>query len=140
MEITENKDDEMNQNERARETSKTFFSFSSEAEVSEVKSRDKNYSGSYHGCSLEEEREDNENDSSSKVEGEKSKIGGEDEVGEENEEDDEFESRFDMFEDSDGASSKNDNFSSYGESLTQDEDSPDATSQKEISKLVDERK
>lgn len=47
MEITENKDDEMNQNERARETSKTFFSFSSEAEVSEVKSRDKNYSGSY---------------------------------------------------------------------------------------------
>ncbi|CAN6889366.1 unnamed protein product, partial [Brassica oleracea] len=29
-----------------------------------------------------------------------------------------------MFEDSDGASSEDDNFSSYGESPTQDEDSP----------------
>ncbi|XP_013632562.1 PREDICTED: uncharacterized protein LOC106338043 [Brassica oleracea var. oleracea] len=38
--------------------------------------------------------------------------------------DDEFESRFDMFDDSDGASSEDDNFSSYGESLTEDEDSP----------------
>ena len=39
----------MNRNDRAREreTSKTFFSFSSEAEVSDVESRDENYSGSY---------------------------------------------------------------------------------------------
>ncbi|CAN6825545.1 unnamed protein product, partial [Brassica oleracea] len=29
-----------------------------------------------------------------------------------------------MFDDSDGASSEDDNFSSYGESLTEDEDSP----------------
>ena len=34
VEITENNDDEMNRNDRARETSKTFFSFNSEAEVS----------------------------------------------------------------------------------------------------------
>ena len=74
--------------------------------------------------SLEEEREENENDCSSKVEVEKHKVGGEDEVGEENEEDDESESRFDMLEDLDGASSEDDNFSLYGESPTQDEDSP----------------
>ena len=47
VEITENKDDEMNRNDRTRETSKTFFNFSSEAEVSDVESRDENYSGSY---------------------------------------------------------------------------------------------
>ncbi|CAN7034406.1 unnamed protein product [Brassica oleracea var. botrytis] len=95
-----------------------------EAEASVVESRDENYSGSYDGCSLEKEQEDNENDCSSNVEGEKHDIVGEDEIGEENEEDDEFESRFDMFDDSDGASSEDDNFSSYGESPTDDENSP----------------
>ncbi|CAN6870114.1 unnamed protein product [Brassica oleracea] len=120
VEITEN---------RAREKSKTILSFSSEAEAeaSVVKSRDENYSGSYDGCSLEKEQEDNENDCSSNVEGEKHDVVGEDEIGgenKENEEDDEFESRFDMFDDSDGASSEDDNFSSYGESPTDDEDSP----------------
>ncbi|CAN6990130.1 unnamed protein product [Brassica rapa subsp. trilocularis] len=115
--ITENK---------AREKIKTFFSFSSEAEAeaSVVESRDENYSGSYDGCSLEKEQEDNENDCSSNVEGEKHDVVGEDEIGEENKEDDEFESRFDMFDDSDGASYKDDNFSSYGESPTDDKDSP----------------
>ncbi|CAF2055612.1 unnamed protein product, partial [Brassica oleracea] len=113
----------------AREKSITFLSFSSEAEAeaSVVESRDENYSGSYDGCSLEKEQEDNENDCSSNVEGEKHDVVGEDEIGEENEEneeDDEFESRFDMFDDSDGASSEDDNFSSYGESPTDDEDSP----------------
>ncbi|CAN6822997.1 unnamed protein product, partial [Brassica oleracea var. botrytis] len=43
---------------RAREKSKTFFSFSSEVEASVVESRDENYSGSYDGCSLEKEQED----------------------------------------------------------------------------------
>ncbi|CAN6804196.1 unnamed protein product, partial [Brassica oleracea] len=113
---------------RAREKSKTFLSFSSEAEAeaSVVESRDENYSGSCDGCSLEKEQEDNENDCSSNVEGEKHDVVGEDEIceeNEENEEDDEFESRFDMFDDSDGASSEDDNFSSYGESPTDDEDS-----------------
>ncbi|CAF2075188.1 unnamed protein product, partial [Brassica napus] len=112
----------------AREESKTFLSFSSEeeAEASVVESRNKIYSGSYDGCSLEKEQEDNENDCSSNVEGKKHDVVGEDEIGEENEEneeDDEFESRFDMFDDSDGASSEDDNFSSYGESPTDDEDS-----------------
>ena len=122
-EITEN---------RASEKSKTFLSFSSEAEAeaSVVESRNKNYSGSYDGCSLEKEQEDNENDCSSNVEGEKHDVVGEDEIGEENEEDDEFESRFDMFDDSDGASSEDDNFSSYGESPTDDEDSPTLTPKK----------
>ncbi|CAG7888973.1 unnamed protein product [Brassica rapa] len=117
VEITEN---------IASEKSKTFLSFSSEAEAeaSVVESRNKNYSGSYDGCSLEKEQEDNENDCSSNVEGEQHDVVGEDEIGEENEEDDEFESRFDMFDDSDGASSEDDNFSSYGESPTDDEDSP----------------
>ncbi|CAN6873538.1 unnamed protein product [Brassica oleracea] len=101
---------------RAREKSKTFLSFSSEAEAeaSVVESRDENYKGSYDGCSLEKEQEDNENDCSSNVEGEKHDVVREDEIGEENkenEEDDEFESRFDMFDDSDGASSEDDNFS-----------------------------
>src|SRR5690606_16745058 len=50
--------------------------------------------------------------------------GKEDEIGKENEEDDEFEARFDMFDDSDGASFEDDNFSSYGETPTEDEDSP----------------
>ncbi|CAN7057301.1 unnamed protein product, partial [Brassica oleracea var. botrytis] len=113
----------------AREKSKTFLSFSSEAEAeaSVVESRDENYSGSYDGCSLEKEQEDNENDCSRNVEGEKHDVVGEDEIGEENEEneeDDEFESRFDMFDDSDGASSEDDNFSSYGESSIDGEDSP----------------
>ncbi|CAN6909024.1 unnamed protein product [Brassica oleracea] len=108
---------------RAREKSKTFFSFSSEVEASVVESRDENYSGSYDGCSLEKEQEDNENDCSSNVEGGKHDVVGEDEIGKENEEDDEFERRFDMFDDSDGASSEDDNFSSYGESPTEDEDS-----------------
>ncbi|CAF2073878.1 unnamed protein product, partial [Brassica napus] len=110
----------------AREKSKTFLSFSSEAEAeaSVVESRDENYSGSYDGCSLEKEQEDNENDCSSNVEGEKHDLVEEDEIGEENEEDGEFESRFDMFDDSDGASSEDDNYSSYGESPTDDEDSP----------------
>ena len=40
-----------------------------------------------------------------------------------NEEDDEFESQLDMFDDSDSASSEDDKFSSYGESPTEDEDS-----------------
>ncbi|CAG7875816.1 unnamed protein product [Brassica rapa] len=115
VEITEN---------RASEKSKTLLSFGSEAEASVVESRDENYSGSYDGCSLEKKQEDNENDCSSNVEGEKHDVVGEDEIGEENEEDDEFESRFDMFDDSDGASSYDDNFSSYGESPTDDEDSP----------------
>nr|VDC90289.1 unnamed protein product [Brassica rapa] len=117
VEITENK---------ASEKSKTLLSFGSEveAEASVVESRDENYSGSYDGCSLEKEQEDNENDCSSNVEGEKHDVVGEDEIGKENEEDDEFESRFDMFDDSDGASSEYDNFSSYGESPTDDEDSP----------------
>ncbi|CAN7019244.1 unnamed protein product [Brassica oleracea var. botrytis] len=109
---------------RAREKSKTFFSFSSEVEASVVESRDENYSGSYDGCSLEKEQEDNENECSSNVEGEKHDVVGEDEIGKENKEDDEFESRFDMFDDSDGASSEDDNFISYGESPTEDEDSP----------------
>ncbi|CAN7045234.1 unnamed protein product, partial [Brassica oleracea var. botrytis] len=111
---------------RAREKSKTILSFSSEAEAeaSVVESRDENYSGSYDGCSLEKEQEDNKNDCSSNVEGEKHDVVREDEIGEENKEDDEFESRFDMFGDSDGASSEDDNFSSYGESPTDDEDSP----------------
>ncbi|XP_013723742.2 uncharacterized protein LOC106427564 [Brassica napus] len=97
VEITENK---------AREKIKTFFSFSSEAEAeaSVVESRDENYSGSYDGCSLEKEQEDNENDCSSNVEGEKHDVVGEDEI--------------------DGASYKDDNFSSYGESPTDDKDSP----------------
>ncbi|CAN7124185.1 unnamed protein product [Brassica rapa subsp. narinosa] len=117
VEITENK---------ASEKSKTLLSFGSEveAEASVVESRDENYSGSYDGCSLEKEQEDNENDCSSNVEGEKHDVVGEDEIGKENEEDDEFESRFDMFDDSDGASSEYDNLSSYGESPTDDEDSP----------------
>ncbi|KAL0682510.1 hypothetical protein Bca4012_049357 [Brassica carinata] len=120
VEITEN---------RAREKSKKFLSFSSEAEAeaSVVESRDENFSGSYDGCSLEKEQEDNEIDCSCNVEGEKHDVVREDEIGEENEEnedDDEFESRFDMFDDSDGASSEDDNFSSYGESPTNDEDSP----------------
>ncbi|CAN6814233.1 unnamed protein product [Brassica oleracea] len=115
VEITEN---------RAREKSKTCFSFNSEVEASVVESRDENYSGSYDGCSLEKEQEDNENDCSSNVEGEKHDVVGEDEICKENEEDDEFESRFDMFDDSYGASSEDDNFSSYGESPTEDEDSP----------------
>ncbi|WZZ66638.1 hypothetical protein YC2023_078008 [Brassica napus] len=57
----------------AREKSKIFLSFSSEAEAeaSVVESRDENYSGSYDGCSLEKEQEDNENDCSSNVEREK---------------------------------------------------------------------
>ncbi|XP_013704206.1 uncharacterized protein LOC106407905 [Brassica napus] len=88
VEITEN---------RAREKSKTFFSFSSEVEASVVESRDKNYSGSYDGCSLEKEQEDNENDCSSNVEGGKHDVVGEDEI--------------------------DDNFNSYGESPTEDEDS-----------------
>ncbi|CAN7042989.1 unnamed protein product [Brassica rapa subsp. trilocularis] len=115
--ITENK---------ASEKSKTLLSFGSEAEAeaSVVESRDENYIGSYDGCSLEKEQEDNENDCSSNVEGEKHDVVGEDEIGKENEDDDEFESRFDMFDDSDGASSEYDNFSSYGESPTDDEDSP----------------
>ncbi|XP_013713590.2 uncharacterized protein LOC106417312 [Brassica napus] len=81
VEITEN---------RAREKSKTFLSISSEAEAEAlvVESRDENYSGSYGGCSLEKEQEDNENDCSN------------------------------------GALSEDDNFSSYGESPTYDEDSP----------------
>ncbi|CAN6866025.1 unnamed protein product [Brassica oleracea] len=52
---------------RAREKGKTFFSFSTEVEASVVESRDENYSGSYDGCSLEKEQEDNENDCSSNV-------------------------------------------------------------------------
>ncbi|CAN6868867.1 unnamed protein product, partial [Brassica oleracea] len=112
-----------NKDERAREKSKTFFSFSSEVEASEVESRDENYNGSYDGFSLEKEQEDNENDCSSNVEGEKHDVVGEDEICKENEEDEEFESRFDMFDDSDGASSEDDDFSSYDESPTEDEDS-----------------
>ncbi|XP_048622803.1 uncharacterized protein LOC111211145 [Brassica napus] len=97
VEITEN---------GAREKSKTFLSSSSEAEAeaSVVESRDENYSGSYDGCSLEKEQEDNENDCSRNVEGEKHDVVGEDEI--------------------DGASSEDDNFSSYGESSTDGEDSP----------------
>ncbi|CAN7120652.1 unnamed protein product, partial [Brassica rapa subsp. narinosa] len=102
---------------------KTNFSFSSEVEASEVESKDDNYSGSYDGCSSEKEKEDNEIDCSSIVEGENQNVGGEDETGKENEEDDEFDSRFDMFDDSDGASSEDDNFSSYGESPLEDEES-----------------
>ena len=116
VEIMEKKDVEMNRNDRAREKSKTLYSFSSEVEVSDVESRDENHS-------LEDEREDNENDCCSKVEGETQNESGEDVVFEEDEDDDEFESRFDMFDDSDGASSEDDNFSSNGESPTQ-EDSP----------------
>ncbi|XP_013617639.1 PREDICTED: uncharacterized protein LOC106324172 [Brassica oleracea var. oleracea] len=97
----------------------------SEVEASEVQSRDENYSGSCDGCSLEKEQEDNENnDCSSNMEGEIHDVVREDEIGKENEEDDEFESRFDMFYDSNGASSEDDNFSSYGESPTENEDSP----------------
>ncbi|XP_048634998.1 uncharacterized protein LOC125608615 [Brassica napus] len=118
VEITENKDD------RAREKTKTNFSFSSEVEASEVESRDDNYSGSYDDCSSEKEEKDNEIDCSSIVEGENQNVGGEDETGKEKEEDDEFDSRFDMFDDSDGASSEDDNFSSYGESPLEDEESP----------------
>ncbi|CAN7105439.1 unnamed protein product [Brassica rapa subsp. narinosa] len=118
VEITENKDD------RTREKTKTNFSFSSKVEASEVESRDDNYSGSYDGCSSEKEEEDNEIDCSSIVEGENQNVGGEDETGKEKEEDDEFDSRFDMFDDSDGASSEDDNFSSYGESPLEDEESP----------------
>ncbi|CAG7884295.1 unnamed protein product, partial [Brassica rapa] len=56
--------------DKAREKTKTNFSFSSEVEASEVESRDDNYSGSYDGCSSEKEEEDNEIDCSSIVEGE----------------------------------------------------------------------
>ena len=81
---------------------------------------------------MEKEQEDNENDFSSNVEGEKHDVVGEDEIGKENEEDDEFESRFDMFDDSDGASSEDDNFSSYGESPTKNKDSPALPPKKDI--------
>ncbi|XP_048608912.1 uncharacterized protein LOC125584464 [Brassica napus] len=76
VEITENK---------ASEKSKTLLSFGSEveAEASVVESRDENYSGSYDGCSLEKEQEDNENDCSSNVEGEKHDVVGEDEIDDE---------------------------------------------------------
>lgn len=110
VEITENEDDEISRKDGAGEKSNILYSFSSEAEVSEVESR-------YDGFSLEEEHNDNENI----LDGEKQKDVGEDEEGEE---DSEFDSRFDMFDDSDGASSEDDNFSSYGESPAQDEDSP----------------
>ena len=73
---------------------------------------------------MEKEEEDNEIDFSSIVEGKNQNVGGEDETCKENKEDDEFDSRFDMFDDSDGASSKDDNFSSYGESPSEDEESP----------------
>ncbi|CAN6869564.1 unnamed protein product, partial [Brassica oleracea] len=116
VEITENKDD------RAREKSNENDCL--EVEASAVQSRDENYSGSFDGCSLEKEQEDNENDCSSNVEGEIHDIVREDKIGKENEEDDDLESRFDMFDDSDGASSEDDNFSSYGESPTEDKDSP----------------
>ncbi|CAN7083736.1 unnamed protein product, partial [Brassica oleracea var. botrytis] len=124
----------------AREKCKTFLSFSSEveAEASVVESRDENYSGSYDGCSLEKEQEDNKNDWSSNVEGEKHDVVGEDEIceeNEENEEDDEFESRFDMFDGSDGASSEDDNFSLYGESPTDDENSPTLPPKKRYQKF-----
>jgi hypothetical protein len=56
--------------------------------------------------------------------GEEDEIVEENEVGEEDEEEDEFDSRFDMFEDTDGESSEDDNFSLYGEAQTEDEDSP----------------
>ncbi|CAN7106436.1 unnamed protein product, partial [Brassica rapa subsp. narinosa] len=115
--------DDYGLNEMTREKTKTNFSFSSEVEASEVESRDDNYSGSYDGCSSEKEEEDNEIDCPSIVEGENQNVGREDETGKENEEDDEFDSRFDMFDDSDGASSEDDNFSSYGESPLEDEES-----------------
>ena len=98
-----------------------------EAEVSEVESRYEDYKEVYDGLSLEEEHDDNENNFSSILDGSKQKDVGEDEEreeDEESEEDDEFDSRFDMFDDSDGASSEDDNFSSYSESPAQDEDSP----------------
>ncbi|CAN6898910.1 unnamed protein product, partial [Brassica oleracea] len=110
VEITENKDD------RARE--KSNENDCSEVEASEVQCRDEIYSGSYDSCRLEKEQEDNENHCSSNVEGENHDVVEEGEIGKENEEDDEFESRFDMFDGSDGASSEDDNFSSYGESPT----------------------
>ena len=79
VEITEN---------RASEKSKTFLSFSSEAEAeaeaSIIESRDENYIGSYDGCSLEKEQEDNENDCSNNVQGEKHDVVGEDEIHKEN--------------------------------------------------------
>lgn len=89
-----------------------------EAEVSEVESRYEDYEEVYDGLSLEEEHDDNENNFSSILDGSKQKDV------EESEEDDEFDSRFDMFDDSDGASSEDDNFSSYDESPAEDEDSP----------------
>ncbi|KAL0749115.1 hypothetical protein Bca101_031118 [Brassica carinata] len=97
-----------------------------EEEVLEVESIE---NGSYDGCSLEDEQDKNENHCFSNVE--IHDVAGEDEIGKENEEDDEFESRFDMFDDSDGASSEDDNFSTYGESpIEEDEDSPMLPSKK----------
>lgn len=96
----------------------------SKAEVSEVESRYEDNEEVYDGLSLEEEHGDNENNFSSILDGSKQKGVGEDEEreeDEESEEDDEFDTRFDMFDDSDGASSEDDNFSSYRE---EDEDSP----------------
>ena len=118
VEIREKDDGEFSR-EDGGEKSKRLYS--SEGEVSKVESRYEHYEEVYDGLSLEEEHDDNENNFSSILDGSKQKDVGEDE---EIEEDDEFDSRFDMFDDSDGASSEDDNFSSYGESPAQDEDSP----------------
>lgn len=127
VEITEKEDGEISRKDGGENSKRLYEDY--EAEVSEVQSRYEDYEEVNDGLSLEEEHDDNENNFSSIVDGSKQKDVGEDEEkeeDEESEEDDEFDSRFDMFDDSDGASSEDDNFSSYGESQNseQDEDSP----------------
>ncbi|WZZ17582.1 hypothetical protein YC2023_110671 [Brassica napus] len=120
VEITEKKDDSSDVEASEEEASEED---ASEEDASEEEN------GSYDGCSLEDEQDEIENDCFSNVE--IHDVAGEDEIGKENEEDDEFESRFDMFDDSDGASSEDDNFSTYGESpIEEDEDSPTLPSKK----------
>ncbi|CAN7048518.1 unnamed protein product [Brassica rapa subsp. trilocularis] len=128
VEITEKKDDSSDVEASEEEASEEDASEEEalEEEALEVESIE---NGSYDGCSLEDEQDEIENDCFSNVE--IHDVAGEDEIGKENEEDDEFESRFDMFDDSDGASSEDDNFSTYGESpIEEDEDSPTLPSKK----------
>ncbi|WZY72293.1 hypothetical protein YC2023_004533 [Brassica napus] len=121
VEITEKKDDSSDVEASEEEAS--------EEEASEEDASEEEENRSYDGCSLEDEQDEIENDCFSNVE--IHDVAGEDEIGKENEEDDVFESRFDMFDDSDGASSEDDNFSTYGESpIEEDEDSPTLPSKK----------
>jgi len=138
VEITEKKDDssdveaseeEASEEEASEEEASEEDASEEEALEEEALEVESIENGSYDGCSLEDEQDEIENDCFSNVE--IHDVAGEDEIGKENEEDDEFESRFDMFDDSDGASSEDDNFSTYGESpIEEDEDSPTLPSKK----------